>query len=497
MPNIISQLEYLCEPGQVVARNGSTEMTGAQLVAACRQLVEIFSSLGIRNLALHADNGLDWVIVDLACQQADICLLPLPTFFSIAQLKHALRETPVDAIISDNPAVANILDHILSTEMLSGSGQLQLIRVDQIHPPALLPHCTGKITYTSGSTGTPKGVCLSNYQLLEQAAVLANAVGLMRPRHLCLLPLSTLLENVAGIYAPLLAGGEIIVPPLRELGFCGSSSVNAATMTATISRYQPNSLILTPQLLLLLVTAAGAGWTVPESLQFVAVGGGRVAEALLHRARQLGIPAYEGYGLSECASVVSLNTPGNHQPGSCGRPLPHLGIRIIDAEVVVTGNPMLGYVNDPASWGNQAIYTGDLGYLDERGFLHINGRRKNLIISSYGRNINPEWIESEFLDNPMFCEFVVFGEARPHCVALLTARQSNISTAQIQQAIDEINQRLPDYARIGNWLRFPAPLTTNPSLITDNGRPRRAAIADYYAALIAGLYDAELKEQSA
>ncbi len=497
MPNIISQLEQLCEPGQVVARNRTEEMTGEMLVTACRRLADKLNALNIRKLALHADNGLDWVIVDLACQLADICLLPLPTFFSIGQLKHAFKETPVDAIISDNPAISNILDDIASTESLPGSGQLQLIMVSQNHPQALLPHFTGKITYTSGSTGTPKGVCLSNYQLLEQAAVLANAVALKQPRHLCLLPLSTLLENIAGIYTPLLAGGEIIVPSLRELGFSGSSSVNAGTMTATISHYQPNSLILTPQLLLLLVVAAGSGWSVPESLKFVAVGGSRVSEELLNRAWQLGIPAYEGYGLSECASVVSLNTPHHHQPGSCGTPLPHLGVRIIDDEVVVTGNPMLGYVNEPSSWGNQAIQTGDLGYLDEQGFLHINGRRKNLLISSYGRNINPEWIESEFLADPTFAEFVVFGDARPCCVALMTPRENNTSGQQIQKTIDEVNQRLPDYAQIQHWARLPAPLTTNPSLITDNGRPRRNAIADTYSALITGLYNAGLEEQSA
>ena len=78
---------------------------------------------------------------------------------------------------------------------------------------------------------------------------------------------------------------------------------------------------------------------------------------------------------------------------------------------------MLGYVNQPDSWGLDAIRTGDLGYIDDSGFLHIEGRRKNLIISSYGRNISPEWVESAFLSNPLFSDFVVFGDAQPFCVA--------------------------------------------------------------------------------
>ncbi|TNF09035.1 MAG: long-chain fatty acid--CoA ligase [Gammaproteobacteria bacterium] len=501
MVNIVTQLEYLYDEKQVVVRDTARALTRGQLMTACHRLAEQFEKREIRSLALHADNGLDWIVVDLACQLADICILPLPTFFSISQLQHALRETPVDAVISDNPAVADLFDQLLQSETLSeylpDSHHLQLLLMNRSDKPALLPQQTGKITYTSGSTGTPKGVCLSNFQLLEQASVLANAVALKSPRHLCLLPLSTLLENVAGVYTPMMSGGEVIAPSLRELGFCGSSSVDADIMTSVISRYHPDSLILTPQLLLLLVNAASKGWRVPRSLRFVAVGGSRVSPALLSHAWQVGIPAYEGYGLSECASVVSLNATRQHLPGSCGKPLPHLGVRIIDDEVVVTGNPMLGYVNEPASWGNQAIHTGDLGYLDDDGFLFINGRRKNLLISSYGRNINPEWIESEFLANPAFAEFVVFGDAEPYCVALISPRQAGMSRHYLQTIVDEINQSLPDYARIYQWAILSAPLATDPMLVTDNGRPKRAAIQEHYRSLIESLYHSGVEELSA
>lgn len=501
MVNIVTQLEHLYDETQVVVRDTARSLTRGQLIATCQQLAKQLEQRNIRTLALHADNGLDWIVIDLACQLANICILPLPTFFSISQLQHALSETPVDAVISDNPAVPDLFPQVKHREtlreILPGSNHLQLLLMEMSDAPALLPQQTGKITYTSGSTGTPKGVCLSNYQLLEQASVLANAVAIKHPRHLCLLPLSTLLENVAGVYTPIMASGEVIAPSLRELGFCGSSSVDASIMTSVISRYQPDSLILTPQLLLLLVNAASKGWQAPSSLRFVAVGGSRVSPALLSQAWQAGIPAYEGYGLSECASVVSLNATCQHRPGSCGKPLPHLGVRIIDDEVVVTGNPMLGYVNEPSSWGNQAIYTGDLGYLDNDGYLFINGRRKNLLISSYGRNINPEWIESEFLAHPVFAEFVVFGDSEPYCVALLTPRQPGISRHQLQAIIDDINRSLPDYARIYQWAILPAPLTTDRSLITDNGRPKRGAIQEHYRSLLDSLYHSGVEELSA
>ena len=494
MPTILSRLDGLYDDDQVVARDATQRLTYGELIQRCWDMAALLKKNHIGRLALHLDNGLDWLVIDLACQLSDICLLPLPTFFSNRQVQHALRETPVDAIVSGTNTVFDRSEQVTETVRLPGSAKLWLNRIPAFVDHALIPENTGKITYTSGSTGTPKGVCLSNQQLIDEAMFLGSAVGLSKPRHLCLLPLSTLLENVAGIYAPLLFGGEVIIPTLEKMGFCGSSTVEPATLIETITRYQPNTLILTPQLLQLLVASVSNGWQVPESLQFVAVGGAKVANQLLIEARQSGIPAYQGYGLSECASVVSLNTPRDQITGSCGKPLQHLNVQIINGEVVVNGNAMLGYANTPSSWGQQAIHTGDLGYLDARGFLHILGRRKNLMISSYGRNISPEWVESEFLASPIFADFIVFGDAQSHCVALLSTRDNRTTDQQIDDIIQQINQQLPDYARIRNWQRLPTVLTKTPALITDNGRPKRAAIAQHYAGQIDQLYNMPVEE---
>ena len=149
---------------------------------------------------------------------------------------------------------------------------------------------------------------------------------------------------------------------------------------------------------------------------------------------------------------------------------------------------MLGYANESASWYPRKIYTGDLGSIDARGFLQINGRKKNLLISSYGRNINPEWPESELLANNAIAECVVFGDAQPYCVALITPRMAATSEAAIQQCIDKVNQQLPDYARLQAWQLLPQPLSHCPDLTTANGRPKRDAIAKHYSELIESLY---------
>lgn len=213
-----------------------------------------------------------------------------------------------------------------------------------------------------------------------------------------------------------------------------------------------------------------------------------MAAALITEARALGLPVYEGYGLSECASVVSLNTPAAWQTGSCGKPLPHLSVSIEEGEIQVSGNSMLGYVDEPATWFRKRIATGDQGYLDTQGFVHIDGRSKNVLISSYGRNISPEWVESELLASPLVAEAVVFGDARPHCVALLTPARSDISDRQLQGVVAAANARLPDYAQVKQWLRLSEPLACGTNLVTTNGRPRRARIAHAFRARIAALY---------
>ena len=454
-------------------------------------LADLLAALELRVVALHMDNRPDWIVVDLACQMAAVCLVPLPTFFSPEQLGHVLASVPIDAVFTDQP---DLLSPLCAGRVRPGPelalGSCTVLRLESGSTGAnrALPTGTGKVTFTSGSTGRPKGVCLSNRQLLAQAAALAAAAGLEKPRHLCLLPLSTLLENVAGVYAPLLAGGQVVVPGLAEVGFEGSSSLNPPTFLALLSRQRPDSVILTPQMLQLLVSAAGQGWAPPASLRFVAVGGARVPPGLLEAAQALGIPAFEGYGLSECASVVSLNVPGANRPGSCGRPLPHVRVSLEDGEIRVSGNAMLGYAGEPDSWWQAGIATGDLGRLDDDGFLYIHGRKKNLLISSYGRNIAPEWVENEALADGALAECLVFGDGRPYCVALLTPRNAAAADDVIQQAIDRCNARLPDYARIRRWHRLAQPLAVSKDLHTENGRPKRQAILARHQAVIDALY---------
>ena len=121
------------------------------------------------------------------------------------------------------------------------------------------------------------------------------------------------------------------------------------------------------------------------------------------------------------------------------------------------------------------VATGDLGRLDDEGFLFIDGRKSNLIITGFGRNISPEWVESELLAQPEIRQAVVYGEAQAELSALLVPLSPELEDSALQGAVDRANLNLPAYAQIRNWRRR-GPLDAAAGELTGNGRPRRKAI---------------------
>jgi acyl-CoA synthetase (AMP-forming)/AMP-acid ligase II/pyrroloquinoline quinone (PQQ) biosynthesis protein C len=441
----------------------------------------VLAAMRPRVLGLLADNGPDWLAADLAAERLGIPLVPLPTFFTPAQLQHAVDASGMDALLTDAPQAARALG-------FDASGVSRIYRRDAA--AVAFPEGTTKITFTSGTTGTPKGVCLGAAQQLALAQALEAA---LRPvnlrRHLCLLPLPVLLENVAGARAALLSGAECAVPPLAAVGVSGATGFDPLACLVAIEREQAESVILLPQMMLALTVALEAGAPRPPRLRFAAVGGAKVAPALLERARAAGLPAHEGYGLTECASVVALNLPGADRPGSVGRPLSHAVVRVdANREILVAGNRSLGYVGDGKAERGTWLPTGDLGRLDADGFLHVEGRRKHVLITSFGRNVAPEWPEAELAAGGAIAQAAVFGEARPSLCAVIVPRAAAASETAIGAEVRRANARLPDYARIGHWLRAEAPFSAANGLATANGRVRRDAVWSRYAGRLESLY---------
>ncbi len=475
--------------------NGSWH--AAHLLRAVTELTERLA--GCRSLAVLADNGPDWVIADLAALRAGIPHIPLPGFFSPAQLAHVLEQTGADTVLTDQPeriaaltagSVAGSAARFVIEGKWSG-----LVLLRRQAGNTRLPAGTAKVSFTSGSTGQPKGACLSAAGLIDTATAVARRLAdLPIERHLAVLPLSLLLENIAGIHAPLLRGSAIHLPGLALLGWQGMAGFDPSALQRTVATLEPDSLILVPELLkawsLFLVAS---GQRAPAGLAYVAVGGARVERESLMRARALGLPAYQGYGLTECGSVVSLNRPGD-DGDDVGRPLDHVALRVDDGEIVIAARALLGYLGQDAapSRAGGEFATGDLGHLDADGHLHLDGRRKNLLITSFGRNVSPEWVEATLLAQPEIAQAVVAGDARPWLAGLLVP-MPGIGDTQLAAAVARANAALPDYARVGGWIAVPA-FSIGNGQATGNGRPVRDAILSAHESAIAALYENAAKE---
>ncbi len=477
-------------PDRTALADGQRVICHAELEALLGAEQAWLKQSGGRRFALLADNGCGWAVADLALHRSALLNVPLPGYFTVEQLQHVIGDAGIDTLLTDQPERAARLAAEFLPGGISPQTGLHLFRRNIATAAQPVPPDTIKITYTSGSTAAPKGVCLSAQSIEAVASSLAAATAdFDLERHLCLLPLATLLENVGGIHAALRSAATCIIPSLHATGM-SYGGLDPRKLIAAITAHEPSSLILVPELLRVLVMAAQQGWQPPVSLRFIAVGGASVAPELLASAAQLGLPVYEGYGLSECGSVVCVNTATAQRRGSVGRPLPHVRVRLdSQQQIMVSGPLMSGYLGDTESPEavTREIATGDLGEIDADGFVYVRGRLKNLIITSLGRNISPEWVERELQMEPAIGMAVVFGEAKPYLSALICPAGSATST-QIDAAVARANSRLPDYAQLRRWAVVTTPFSFANGLLTANGRPRRARILKLHAEALHSLY---------
>ena len=474
-------------PNQTAMTDAGYSLSYSELQYAIEYLCGLLDG---RRIALFLANSCAWAVLDLAILRRGATCIPVPQFFSDAQLEHLLADARPDLILTDQPQRLMDLLNIPAEDQKMLAGRM----VTWFHMPGANADKssvqTAKLTYTSGTTGRPKGVRLTRASMESVAISLSTAVqGGPADRTLSLLPLSTLLENIAGLYAPLYSGAQVFVPDLTECGITGSSTVDPARLMAALDRYRPTSIVVVPQLLKVMVGVAEAGVPGLASLRFMAVGGARTAPSLIERARHAGLPVYEGYGLSEACSVVSLNLPGCDRVGSTGRPLPHVRVRIDDGEVLVSGSLFEGYLGH-SDRTQPEWRTGDLGYLDADGYLHITGRKRNTFATAYGRNVSPEWVEGELLASNALIQAVVFGDGRPYNVAVIVPHPRATGEA-ITAALFEANNRLPDYARVPRWIIAREPFSPGNGMTSATGAVDRNAVGRVYAADLESLYEEE------
>jgi long-chain acyl-CoA synthetase len=479
--NLIASLkQYAKDDGHIALYNDGTSLSYAQLIRSIDSLSDFIKASGNTVIGLDMDNTPAWVIADLAALQANVCLVPLAAFFSAAQLQHIIRTAGISLILSDHPQQIKqrITDFKVQHEQAVSINQQPVsalfLQIDS--QPLAADIC--KITFTSGTTGQPKGVLLDWPAIEKVIDSLADTVAVSADdRHLPIVPLAVLLENIAGVYVTLMRGGQVCLPGLSATGISGSSGLDVNQLVSAVQHYQPTTLITSPQILQALTHALDNRNISLQSLRFVAVGGARVTHELLQQARQNGLPAYQGYGLSECASVTTLNTVESDQPASVGKPLPHIQLDIADdGEVIIKNHHFRGYLGQAGSAVSGDWPTGDIGYLDEQGYLYISGRKKNMFITAMGRNVSPEWLETELQQQATIRQACVFGEGLSRNIAVLVSDHAD----SISEVLQTVNQSLPDYARISDFILASEPFLPANGLLTATGRNRREQIYQFY-----------------
>jgi long-subunit acyl-CoA synthetase (AMP-forming) len=514
---------------KTIDNDKTISLTYGQLQRKLSALHETLETWQGKRIALYAHNDIDWVILDLALSYVGAVVVPIPLFFSASQIAHLLQDAQIEMVYVGVGLALPVIDN-MDHWVIADTPETKAIKSEQA------PHITGsfyqladtiiepnltsqnfstasefcKVTYTSGSTGMPKGVCLGQDTLMRIVESLSEALtDTLKNKdantlevtdttsnfsHLSVLPFATLLENVAGVYVSLYMGRTLVTGQIDQFGLLSNQAFDAKRLITTVQAHAIASVILLPQMLKAICEHMVANETSQSStnaalpsLKFMAVGGGKVSPQLLQEANALSLPVYEGYGLSECGSVVSLNTPKANREGSVGKPMPHASVSIADnGEIMVKGNAMQGYLNhDDSKDDNGIIATGDIGHLDDEGYLYITGRRKNVLISSFGRNISPEWVEAQLSTQPIIYQVAVLGDGEPHLSAVIVANPNMTATSidaqsAIEQAVYVVNQTLPDYARIKQWHLAEQPFSTDNELLTDNGKLRRAHIFTAY-----------------
>lgn len=318
---------------------------------------------------------------------------------------------------------------------------------------------TATIIFTSGTTGKSKGV------MLTQGNLASNVLSVDFP----LEP-----ETVVLSVLPIHHAFCLVMDWLKGFSLGATVCINDSLMhmVKNMGIFKPEIILMVPLMVeTIYKKLSAASPLIPKKmvaakafggrLRIIITGGAHLDPFYIDKFAEYGISIFEGYGMSECSPVISSNTPGNHKAGSIGKPLPNAGISFEDGEILVRGSSVMkGYYKMPEETAETLrdgwLHTGDKGYLDEDGFLFINGRIKNLIILSNGENISPEEIENKLALGKLVGEVVVTGEnngltARIYpdqdAAAAKHMSEDKIRT-ELQAFLDNYNKSQPTYRQI-------------------------------------------------
>jgi len=426
---------------------------------------------------------------------------------------------------------------------------------------AITPDDLAIIMYTSGTTGMPKGVLLTNGNFLSQRVAL-NYFDLRQDDvFLNHLPLSHGFGMTADLLGCLLSGGTLaLARSMKPSDIQSALSIVRPTVITSVPRlfekiFVEVQKVISRQALVQKMFSAtlnveekvekrrakGKSLSMKLSLQhefaefllqevrhqaglenvrFAIVGGGPISADLCQFFMSLGVPIYQGYGLTETSPISNVNVPGRNRLGTVGPVLDGVEEKIAaDGEILVRGaNVMQGYYNRPEATAEAIdadgwFHTGDIGRIDEDGYLHITDRKKDLIITSGGKNVAPLAIESAFNTDPYIELVIVVGDARKYLTAIVIpnfdtlhpwAQEQGVGyqtdtdlvqTAEVvalmQASIDRVNDTLARYEQIKTFVIMDHVFSEMTGELTATQKVKRRVVQDKYKDTIDTLYPSD------
>jgi len=541
----------------------------AEIRSVAKGLIAAGIAFGDR-VAIMAKTRYEWTVLDFAIWYAGAVPVPIYETSSAEQVDWILTDSAAVAIIVETPALVelvkpvmpasckniwNITDNALATLTTAGKS----ISDDEItkRREALKPETLATLIYTSGTTGKPKGVHLTHGNFLSECGNVVNGASdlFLKPggSTLLFLPVAhvfgrmvqigaitaglhlahcsdiTKLPTDLGTFKPTFV---LAVPRIFEKIFNGAEAkaeaagkgkiFHKAAEIAVAYSIAMDSKRISPLLklqhglfdkLVYSKIRAGLGGRVEAAIS----GGAPLGERLGHFYRGAGIRVLEGYGLTETTAGATLNLTAAHKVGSVGKPIPGTTIKIADDGEVLIKGPivMKGYWQNDAA--NAEVFTkddyfrsGDLGKLDDEGYLYITGRKKELIVTAGGKNVAPAVLEDRLRSNPLISQCMVVGDNKPFIAALITLDPDSIKPwavankkegasiaelakdptllAVIQTAVDETNKAVSRAESIRKFTVLPVDFTIAGGQLTAKLSVKRHVVAQEFAREIDALF---------
>ncbi|CAB4370262.1 MAG: AMP-binding protein [Actinobacteria bacterium] len=542
----------------------------SEVRSAAKGLVAAGINIGDR-VAIMARTRYEWTILDFAIWYAGGCVVPIYDTSSAEQIDWILNDSGAVAIIVETPALRDLVktvqpshttrmwtmtENVLATLAYDGAA----VSDEEIEKrrKALLPETLATLIYTSGTTGKPKGVQITHANFLAECGnVVQGASDLfLKPggSTLLFLPVAHVFGRMvqigsvaAGLHlahcsdpvgrlpidlASFKPTFVLAVPRIFEKVYNGAEAKAEAAGKGKIFRKAAEVAIaysrgvesgkISPALkfkhglfdkLVYSKIRTGLGGRVEAAIS----GGAPLGERLGHFYRGAGITILEGYGLTETTAGATLNLTNEIRVGSVGRPIPGTTIKIAeDGEVLIKGPiVMQGYwKNDAANAevfsGDRWFHSGDLGKLDDDGYLFIVGRKKELIVTAGGKNVAPAVLEDRLRAHPLISQCMVVGDNQPFIASLITIDQDALKTwvvahkkegaslvdlttdpdlvAVIQTAVDEANKAVSRAESIRKFRILPTDFTIAGGHLTAKLSLKRHVIGKEFAADIAALF---------